>query len=151
MILAILYSVVLPPFSVQDEWLHFAQAYAISSEWLGQESVNDDGYIYVYESGLVRMNRCDDRQTGYRFWRDWDYGNTEGQYISGSYLYASNLYKYIYYASAMGITIARLFHAPYQIILLAGRFTNLLLSVILSVLALKIGKDFRQSMLAVLL
>lgn len=151
MILAILYSVVLPPFSVQDEWTHFAQAYAISSNWMGKEAINDEGYIYVYESGLVRMNRCDDRQTGYRFWRDWDYGNTDGQYISGSYTYAPNLYKYIYYASAVGITIARLFHAPYQIILLAGRFTNLLLSVILSVLALKIGKDFRQSMLAVLL
>ncbi len=150
MILGILYSIVLPPFSVQDEWTHFGQAYAISSNWMKKEAVSEDGHIYVYESGLIRMNRCDDRQTGYRFWQDWDYGNRSGQYISGSYIDAPNLYKYIYYASALGITIARLLHAPYQIILLAGRFTNLLLFILLSMLGLKISREFRQSMLAVL-
>lgn len=151
LILGILYSIVLPPFSVQDEWTHFAQAYAASSDWLGKEAVSEEGYVYVYESGLVRINRCDDRQSSYRFWRDWEYGNVQGQFISGSYTYAANLYQYVYWPSALGITIARLVHAPYQVILLAGRFFNLLLSIILSIGALKIGKEFQQSMLAVLL
>lgn len=151
MILGILYSVVLPPFSVQDEWTHFAQAYAASSKLMGKEAVSEEGYVYIYESGLARINRCDDRQTIYRFWRDWDYGNEEGQYISGSYIYAYHLPQYVYYVPAVGITIARLFHAPYQIILLAGRLTNLLLMGVLSNLALKLGKSFQQSLIAILL
>ncbi len=151
MILGILYGVVLPPFSVQDEWTHFAQSYAISNKWIGKEAVSEDGYVYIYESGLVRINRCDDRQTIYRFWRDWDYGNREGKYISGSYIHAYHLPQYVYYMPAVGVTIARLFHAPYQIILLAGRFTNLLLMGVLSSLALKVGKSFQQSLLAILL
>lgn len=151
MILGILYSIVLPPFSVQDEWTHFAQSYATSSKWIGKEAVSEDGYVYIYESGLVRINRCDDRQTIYRFWRDWDYGNREGQYRSGYYTYARHLPQYLYYVPAVGVTIARLFHAPYQIILLAGRFTNLLLMGAISSLALKVGKSFQQSLLAILL
>lgn len=151
MILGILYSIVLPPFSVQDEWTHFAQAYATSSKIMGKEAVSEEGYVYIYESGLTRINRCDDRQTIHRFWQDWDYGNKKGQYISGPYIYAYHLPQYVYYVPAIGVTIARLLHAPYQIILLAGRFANLLLATILSLTAMKIGKLFQQTMLSVLL
>lgn len=150
-LLGLLYNVVLIPFSVQDEPTHFAQAYAISSEWLGKESVNEEGNIYIYESGLIRMNWCGDRQTEYRFWSNWHYGNYKEQRVSGIYTKASNLPEYVYYVPAVGITIARILNAPYQVILYAGRLFNLLLFVFICALSMKFSGILKDSILAILL
>lgn len=150
MLMGILYNIIIAPYSVQDENTHFAQAYGISNMILGKERADENGYIYVEESGLKRINRCDSGQDLYRFYYNWDYGNLKQENgISEIYRRDTSIPEFVYYFPALGITIARLLNCPYQIIVLAGRFTNLLLCTSLITLALALNKAFRKSMAAI--
>lgn len=151
LLLGVLYNIVFVPFSVQDEPTHFAQAYAMSSEWLGEEVKNEKGYIYMYQSGLVRVDWGNDLQTQYHFWNDWDYGNIPSQSISIMYKDATELHKYAYTIPAIGITIARVLHLPYQMVLLSGRILNALFFLAIAALALRINPNMKRSMLAILM
>ena len=150
-LIGITYMFVLIPFSVQDEPTHFAQAYAISSEWLGQDGIDEYGRVYVYQNGLRRVNWCGTAQTQYRFWGDWSYGNMPCKEISIKYVYSSVLQRYVYYAPAVGITIARIMALPYQFVLLFGRLTNFMLFVLICWLALRINRKMQRSIMAIML
>lgn len=145
------YMFVLIPFSVQDEPTHFAQAYAISSEWLGQDGIDEYGRVYVYQNGLRRVNWCGNAQTQYRFWSDWSYGNIPCKEVSIQYEYSAVLQKYVYYVPALGITIARIMALPYQFVLLFGRLTNFMLFVLICWLALRINRKMQRSIMAIML
>lgn len=151
LLIGITYMFVLIPFSVQDEPTHFAQAYAISSEWLGQDSIDEYGRVYVYQNGLRRINWCGNAHTQYRFWSDWSYGNIPCKEISIKYVYSSVLHRYVYYAPALGITIARIMALPYQFVLLFGRLTNFMLFVLICWLALRINRKMQRSIMAIML
>ena len=52
----IIYSLVFIPFSAPDESAHFATAYQLSNQILGQESVNEEGLVLVREEDAVLLS-----------------------------------------------------------------------------------------------
>lgn len=151
LLLGVLYNLVFVPFSVQDEPTHFAQSYAMSSQWLGQDVQDENGYIFMYQSGLVRVSWGNDLQTQYQFWNNWNYGSEPCKEISIIYKDATALNKYVYIIPAVGITIARIMDLPYQMVLLSGRVVNALFFAAIAALALRINPNMKRSMLAVLM
>lgn len=150
-LLGILYNVAYIPFSVPDEMIHFGQVYAASNRMLGKEIYNQNGYILFSDSGMLRLERCQDGagQGLYRFWNNWEYGNKHETAISTKFAYQVNLKQYVYYPAAAVVSIMRMFIAPYQIVFLSGRIANLLFFVLVMVLAMKLCPKFRRTISAI--
>lgn len=150
-LLGILYNVAYIPFSVPDEMIHFGQVYAASNRMLGKEIYNQNGYILFSDSGMLRLERCQDGagQGLYRFWNNWEYGNKHETAISTKFAYQVNLKQYVYYPAAAVVSIMRMFTAPYQIVFLSGRIANLLFFVLVMVLAMKLCPKFRRTIAAI--
>ena len=150
-LLGILYNIAYIPFSVPDEMVHFGQAYAHSNHMLGKEMYNQNGYVLFSDSGMLRLERCQDgaRQGLYRFWNNWGYGNKHIAAISTKFVYQSNLKQYVYYPIAAIVSMMRIIKAPYQIVFLSGRIANLLFFVLIMVLAMKLSPKFQKTITAI--
>lgn len=150
-LLGVLYSIPYMPFSVPDEIIHFGQAYANSNRILGKEIYDDNGYILCSDSGLLRMERCQDetKQGLYRFWSNWEYGNNHKMDISTKYIYVNNLKQYVYFPAAIVVSLMRILDAPYQIVFLSGKFANLFFFIIMILLAIKLCPKFQRVIAAI--
>lgn len=152
-LIGMLYEVVLPPFSVQDEPSHLATSYMISNEILGETryAEADKKLVYIPESAIHRMNWAGSAQEIYRFWCDPDYSGTSDTIDASARLYdvGANIPRYVYYIPALGITIARLLHLPYQWIVLSGRIANLLFSAFMLLMILRLCPRFKRSVIAI--
>jgi len=143
-------NIILVPYSVQDELAHFGISYSLSSKMMGLEAVNENKRVYLYQDGLCNIAWCNNAQNEYHFW-NFDYGNTEGKYLNSTLRLSDSLQKQAYIFPAIGITIARIFKAPYQIVLFAGRFMNLLMFIFVCYFSLRLMTRFRDSIKAVIL
>lgn len=123
--LGLLWEIAQAPLSAPDEMVHFARAYQISSQWLGEPQLDVDGYPLVEGTGLQKMEFNGNFQYMMHFWEDTQ-GNEQGSYYS--YSQPPYLQTDIpYYLPATAITLCRLAGASYQWIVISGRVVNLLL------------------------
>ncbi len=146
-LLGILFTAIMPPLSVPDEESHFYKAYELSSRMLGQE---------VYDSHRNRVMRQTDKDcvnylqnaANVSYWYDtfWDNEGIETKVISTKRTtLSSTTPDHAYLFPAIGISLARILKVNGHILILLGRFFNLLavaavMSV--SVYLIPIGKKF---------
>lgn len=149
-LMSFMMTIILPPYSVQDEIKHFGMSYSISSRMLGLEAVDADRNVYLYQNGLASVEWCDTAQNEYHFW-NFDYGSDPVKCVNSMVRENDSLQKQAYFIPAIGITIARLLNAPYQIVLLSGRIMNLLLFLFVGYFSLRLMKVYRDSIKAILL
>lgn len=149
-ILSIMMTIILAPYSVQDEMRHFGMSYSLSNKMLGLPAIDENDNVYLFQNGLSTVDWCDTAQNAYHFW-NFNYGSTPVKMINTTVRVSDSLQKQAYFLPALGITLARLFKAPYQIVLLSGRLMNLLLFVFVGYFSLRIMPVFRDGMKALLL
>ena len=151
MLTGVIYSIVMIPFSVQDEPSHFATAYLVSNEIMGKQKYITGEEVAISQSAIHRMNWGGSAQEQYQFWCDSSYTGHSDDNMSSARLYSvdPNIPRYVYWIPGFGITIFRLFHAPYQLIVLSGRWMNLLMCAILLLVAIRLNWGMRRSIIAI--
>lgn len=159
---------VMVPLCVPDEPTHFMDVYSISNritDRLGLESrisgspepldVTGEGdSLNITESGLTRLRTNMDLQDTWNFWTDWSYGNVTGRVSDCRFQYRPwqlHNTRISYVIPAAALTAARFAHAPWQVILLAGRMANALLFILAAALSMRICPSFRYPAAAVAL
>lgn len=135
------------PICVPDEGLHFYSAYALSSS-LMEKIPGLRSCAQEVQTGILRFEGMGDRQYFYHFWSDWSYGNEIRQQASDFFL-IGNMPHFSYIVSAVGITLARMIRAPYQIILVAGRLANVILYAVVSFIAIRTSPRLKKMVMAV--
>ncbi len=144
--LGLLWEIAQAPLSAPDEMVHFARAYQISSQWLGEPQLDEDGYPLVEGTGLQKMEFNGNFQYMMHFWEDTQ-GNEQGSYYS--YSQPPYLQTDIpYYLPAAAITLCRLAGASYQWIVISGRVVNLLLYTFVLWLALRMAPGIHERLFA---
>lgn len=144
--LGLLWEIALAPLNAPDEMVHFAKAYQLSSHWLGEQELDEEGYPVVEGTGLQKLEFNGNFQYMMHFWEDTQ-GNEQGSYYSYSeppYL-QSNI---PYYLPAAAITICRLLGASYQWVVISGRVVNLLLYTLVLGLALRLAPGIHERLFA---
>ena len=116
----------MPSFNAdEEERTAFANAYAASSSMLGRETADEEGYIYIEESGIRLMGNTTDTQTLHRFWTDWSDGNAREEGVIGtSYQKSEGILAPFLLLDAMAIALMRWLNAPYQFVYLSGILVN---------------------------
>ncbi len=144
--LGLLWEIAQAPLSAPDEMVHFSRAYQISSQWLGEPQLDEDGYPLVEGTGLQKMEFNGNFQYMMHFWEDTQ-GNEQGSYYS--YSQPPYLQTDIpYYLPAAAITLCRLAGASYQWIVISGRVVNLLLYTFVLWLALRMAPGIHERLFA---
>lgn len=122
----------------------FATSYAMSNGILGSEKTDDEGYVYIKESGI--------RNIGYniygvpliRFWLDDSYGNcrSEGQV---SYLFKTDDGLHLLSVpSALVVTALRAVSAGYKWIIICGWLIGAIITFVLALIAMRIAPDHKR-------
>lgn len=151
LLLGILCNLVVTPIGVPDEDFHLSEAYLLSDRMMG---IGDGNTVLITESGISRVIKNADIQDTVHFWSDWIYGNQRVQWNSGRFVCPEMLAGYenaVYLMPASGLSLMRLLHAPYQLILLAGRMMNLLLLLIVSLLIMQRYQQLKFAVAAICL
>lgn len=129
--LALMLSLVymMPMLQSDDEMEAFGNAYGYSSQILGKSSFDDQGNVYIDESGLRNMGYLSYSVPLKRFWTDYRYGNDHDQpFLTGLYRIRRPNFNLIQVPEILAVTIARMTDLPYQFILLSGWLVNSLLT-----------------------
>lgn len=152
-VIGLLYIIAYGEMTVPDSRIHFAQAYGNSNSLLGLNKYNEQYRILMTDDGLLRLSeyRSDGAQGLYRFWNNCDYGNNHDIQTSANYMYQFHLKNYVYTPSMIGVTIARIFRAPYQIVYLSGCITNLLFFIGVIILTMTVCPSVKKSVFAICL
>lgn len=132
-----LYMVILPPLSAPDEWAHYTTAYKISNYLVGEEAVNEDGYILVQleeVSGFVEA--LPDAGEYQYYWENYFGKETYDEMISSGQR-GNETFMASYVPQALGITLARVLGLNFATRILFGRMFNLVWSVLAIALAIK--------------
>lgn len=122
----------------------FASAYALSNSMMGRPQADENGYVYIDESGLRNMGYTSYSVPMNRFWTDWDYGNLrENGKISSLYRLRSEsgeelLSSVLAPVDAVMITAARLARAPWQMVYLSGILLHAALALIFYMLTCRL-------------
>lgn len=147
--LGTLYMVILPPLSAPDEWAHYTTAYKISSQLMGIEAVNEDGYIMVQAEEMAgnAQARPDAGEYQY-FWGNYFGKETVDEMIPSNQR-GNQTFLASYVPQALGITLARLLDLNYASRILFGRIFNLIWSVFAVSLAIKLMPFGKKIMFAV--
>ena len=125
----------------------FANAYAVSSRILGREAEDDEGYVYVEESGIRNMGYLSYSVPLNRFWTDWANGNLrESGKISSLYRTDGRM-NALTIPDALMIAAARKAGASYQAVYLSGKVLNALLGFLLFALCLCVLSGRKQELL----
>lgn len=135
-----------PP-CVPDEELHFGSSYAVSTQIMRAVPFLRNRAELV-PTGVLRYVGFGPSQYLYHFWTDWQYGNLELVH-AGDYYLAGQMPHYSYVVPAIGITLMRILHAPYQLYILAGRFMNVLLYGLVTLLAIRVNPRLKPAVAAV--
>ena len=123
MLLGILYMFSLAPFSIPDEYAHFATAYAQSSMLMGKDAVDENGNVLMEENIWKRGHEVTKDSYVEEVYGFFQKGNN-GNIISTRTMLSGVQLGYI--PQVIGITLARVCGAGAIQIIMAGRFCALL-------------------------
>ena len=128
-----------------EERAAFSDAYAKSNEMLGRATADEDGYVYIPESGIRNMGYLSYSMPLYRFWTNNKYGNIRSDNKTSSlFMVSGRSSDIIILIDAVAITIARSLAAPYQIVYLSGKLLNQLLVLIIMLLCFQMFSRIRK-------
>ena len=151
MTLGVVNNICIVPMVAPDELYHFQHAYALSNDIVGSDAsgaydtiLSQDGEVYF------RVSIGSSNQSLIDFYTNADDYNGQGEKTISRYL-PDSFYECCYIPSAIGITIARLFGSPFQIVLISGRIANLLLLVIISIVSMKCCNSLKYAIAAICL
>ena len=121
----------------------FADAYALSSSLLNRETVDEEGFVYIAESGIRNMKYISETNSLHQFWTAW-YDGTESAKVSSLYQTSGGQPSLLTWIDALAIALARLLHMPYQIVYLSGKLANLLIGLVMLLLVLRLMHGKKQ-------
>ena len=111
---------------MEEERIAFSDAYALSNSILGKEAADENGYVYIEESGIRAMADMEDAQSLHHFWTNWEAGNErESGATSVWYQMSGGIVSPITLLDALAIAAARMLKLPYQMVYLSGKLVNL--------------------------
>ena len=160
LIYGIAFLVLIPPFQVPDEYEHFYKSWDLSNGNLVPEKIGNKAGVSVPESVKIMTDNT---------YQKWKYYILNNQSMDMGYLltlplksstnvfvdiskYAVVTYSPLpYLASALSITLGKLFDLSPLILLYLGRFGNLLLWLLIIFLAIRITPVFKWGFLAIAL
>ncbi len=137
LVLGLLYNVAIPPISVWDEIDHFIESYVLSSKMIGEPP-------YLEMHLLLRADDYDSLEhlhdiSGITGWYDsFDNGDIDTIIPLREQSQVTFKGRYSYLAQAIGISIARILHLNGHVLLLMGRILNLILTIVLIAIAIKL-------------
>lgn len=143
--LGLIYNFILPPLGAPDEESHFMEAYKLSSQLMLQKNYEQDRYLLLREDDKDSLFYLHNIASIAEWYDSFEKGNTVDSVPAQNRSTVSSKARYAYLAPALGITIARIAGMSGHTLLILGRFANLLLSVFVVSLAIKIipyGKSF---------
>ena len=121
----------------------FANSYSISSGLIGKDKVDADGYVYIEESGIRNIGYTTYRVPLIRFWLDKSYGNYRSEGMV-SYLFKADKGLHILSVpSAIVVALLRTISVGYRGIIIGGWLTGALITLILSLVAMKIAPKYK--------
>lgn len=134
----ILYSLVFIPFTAPDETAHFASAYRLSNQLMGQQALDEDGNVLVREDDALYMGG---ELSGEAY--DWVYTEfftaDHSEKMIGYGHPAMEVAFHAYLPQAIGITLARLLSFGEIMTVYLARFCNLLFFALCGCLAVKLA------------
>lgn len=145
----ILYNIVVYPLNAQDEEVHFAASYALSSVMMNEPVLNDKGYLIVRNGDQKEVEEIEENDNGEHkyvkmskfFSRINEKAPNKGEYTiyapDNSAIVNAPVYDYIF--SAIGITIARMLNLNYFWLVYIGRMMNLIVYMVIMYYAVKIA------------
>gem|GEM_PF-1457501 len=147
-------NLVMKPFSVPDEEMHFGVCYRISHQLLHPDYITDFlssfNYVTAYESGIARNDpQLSLMEDTYRFWTDWSSGNQPVRTVSHTMQGDANYATYEYLPQVLGILAADVLHLPWQMIYLLGRAGSLLCYLILTLLCMRLVPGLKYAVAAI--
>lgn len=145
LLLGTIYNFAFPPLGVPDEESHFLEAYKLSSKIMLQEEYDDNGYLMLRADDRDSILYLHDIASISEWYDSFEKGNITDKVPAYNKSSVSSKAIYAYFAPALGITFARIIGASGHMLLIFGRFANLLLSVLIVSLAIKFmpfGKSF---------
>lgn len=150
-ILGLIYSLVLPQFSVPDEWSHYLTAYSQSSVLLHKKAFDEHGNVNLYEDGSIYFIReHHPKRSTYAI----EYQELKGHQII-SYKEETKtrapltLASFAYIPQTLGMTFARLMHLNSTQVAFAGRIFVLLFYAFLISQGIKLAPAFAKRILLV--
>ena len=145
--LGFLYSFILPPLSAPDEQAHFLESYRVSSVLLGSDVYDDNGKQLIRQTDYDAMEYLHNIASISGWYKSFDLlDDNENKMISSFYTSTvSTKAPYAYLIPGITIAIARKIHLSGHLLLLLGRYSNLILFSILVSISIRIipyGKEF---------
>ena len=126
LILIFLTIIIMPTLQAKDERQAFADAYGYSNILMDKEACDENNNVYIEYNGIRDSGYMSYSVPLYRFWKDWNFGNQISEHRTSSlYQMSGNGFKAVMGPEILTITLARMFHFPYQIVLLAGWLANI--------------------------
>ena len=147
--LGLIYSLVLPQFSVPDEWSHYLTAYSQSSVLLHKKAFDEHGNVNLYEDGSIYFVReHHPKRSTYVI----EYQELKGHQII-SYKGETKtrtpltLASFAYIPQTLGMTFARLIHLNSTQVAFMGRIFALLFYAFLISQGIKLAPTFAKRIL----
>lgn len=140
LIFGMIYSVVLPPYSMPDEEFHFAQSYRLSNAMMGQPINDADGYIYMRECDINYRESCPNNEYTIDMLKALIRGNNECSeaMMPSECQRVASVPVTMYISQAIGITLGRLLHVNYARLVFMARMTNLFAFLFIGYWAIKV-------------
>lgn len=140
LIFGIVYSIILPPYSMSDEGFHFAQANRLCNAIMGYPINDEQGYIYMRECDIVyREHRPYNEYTIDMIKALIRGDNDRPETMAPSEcqrITTAPITMYVF--QAIGVTIGRLCHFNYARLIFMARFMNLIMFICAGYWAIKI-------------
>lgn len=128
--LIILNMFMMPALQSDQENTAFANVYAYSNRLLEKEICDENGNVYIDESGIRNIGYTSYSTPLLRFWTDWSDGNCRAKLVACSnYRESDNIsIDVLTIPSVLAVTMTRIVNAPYQIVLISGWIINSLIT-----------------------
>lgn len=141
LVLAFVYSFLIPPFCVPDERAHIGAVYTISNEMLGISEIPAQGRIYKRADDIdaTKENTMDVTTERYRETFEDMFGRSGDETLQVAFADnpVGNVTFLNYLPAAVGFTIARLLHFNTITMIMFGRWMNALASILLMWIAIR--------------
>lgn len=150
-ILGLIYSLVLPQFSVPDEWSHYLTAYSQSSVLLHKKAFDEHGNVILYEDGSIYFVR---EHSPTRSTYAIEYQELKGQQLvsyKGDTITSGplKLATFAYVPQTFGMTLARLMHLNSTQVAFMGRVFALFFYAFIISKGIQLAPEFAKRILLV--
>ncbi len=122
----------------------FANSYSLSAGILGKDKADEQGYVYIEESGIRNLGYTTYRVPLIRFWLDNSYGNYRSEGNVSSLFKTDNGLHILSLPSAVALTVLRTAKAGYKGIIIGGWLINALITFILAFISMKIAPKHKR-------